>query len=382
MNRNRSSFSVAWLGLVLPLALAMPACSEDIEDTEDGAVEDAAVTPEDFDSCIAAVEQTCNVGATDTAEAFDTACFDLTVIPIPLTDGSTYGPMTVEGGPHGGKIDWNQGADTEFVNPVSTLNEGICLPIGVETFNEPDEVNAPLLNTRDIDYALYTIFRPACMREGETYPVITWANGTCGLTHGYAPLLATLASHGFVIIASNSTWTNTSPTNMVQVRTIDYAEALNDDPDSVLYQRLDLDRIGAMGHSQGAAATVSTASDPRVKSLILWNGATSEDKPFLYVSGERDIGNDITPTTMADDTEAASQPGAWVYYNQVLETGGDSTGHLVLMMQPERVTALTVAWWKYMLNDDAEAEAMFVGPDCGFCDSADEFDYGVNSLFE
>jgi dipeptidyl aminopeptidase/acylaminoacyl peptidase len=159
------------------------------------------------------------------------------------------------------------------------------------TFNEPASVNKEILNVRMIDYSLYTIFRPACMKDGETYPVITWANGTCGLTHGYAPLLSTLASHGFVIFASNSTWTGTAPTNMVQVHALDYAKSLNEDPTSVLYQRLNLDKIGAMGHSQGAGATATASSDPRIKSLIFFRGGTSNIKPFLYVSADRDVGS-------------------------------------------------------------------------------------------
>ena len=39
-----------------------------------------------------------------------------------------------------------------------------------------------------------------------------------------------------------------------------------------------------------------------------------------------------------------------------LQTGGTSTGHLVLMEQPERVVDMTVAWWKYMLNGDEDAK--------------------------
>lgn len=373
MKCNRSSLSVAWFGFGVVLALVISGCGDG------GASDDAPA--EDFDSCIADVEPVCTVAGKDTAEKLEVACFDLTTIAVPLSDGSEYGPMTVPGGPYGGKIEWNQGAGTEFVNEVNPA-EPICLPIGVETFMEPDEINAELLNVREIDYALYTIFRPACMKEGETYPVITWANGTCGLTHGYAPLLATVASHGFVVIASNSTWTGTAPTDTVQVRALDYAEALNEDPDSIFYHHLDLDRIGAMGHSQGAGATVDAASDPRIRALILWNGGTSEDKPFLNVSGDRDVNKDITPESMAEETDAASQAGAWVYYHQVLETGGSSTGHLVLMEQPERVTEMAVAWWKYMLNDDPEAKKMFVGGDCGLCDQADEFEFGVNDLLE
>src|SRR5262249_19933245 len=157
---------------------------------------------------------------------------------------------------------------TEFVNMVNSA-EPACLQDGggIDTFMEPSALTDDLKNTRMLDYSLYTIFRPACMKDGETYPVITWANGTCGLTHGYAPLLSQIASYGFVIIASNSSWTNTMPTNKVQERALDYAEFLNEDKGGEFYHRLDLENIGAMGHSQGAAATLTAAMDDRVDSI-------------------------------------------------------------------------------------------------------------------
>jgi hypothetical protein len=219
------------------------------------------------------------------------------------------------------------------------------------------------------------------MKEGETYPVITWANGTCGETHGYSVLLGTVASYGFVIIASNSTWTNTAPTNGVQLRTLDYAKALNEDPDSILYGKLDMDHIGAMGHSQGAMATATADDDPRVKSVIFWNMGASNVKPFLSVSGDQDVGNP-TLANFKTLTEGATQPGAWIYYHEILATGGNYTGHLVLMEQPERVVDMAVAWWKWQLKGDEEAKKMFVGADCGLCAPTGEYDYGVNSLLQ
>jgi hypothetical protein len=189
-----------------------------------------------------------------------------------------------------------------------------------------------------------------------------------------------VASYGYVVIASNSSWTNTSPTNGVQKRAIDYAEALNADSKSPLYQRLDMEKVGAMGHSQGAAATGVVASDPRVKSLILWNTGASNNKPFLNVSGDRDIGGTVASVTSA--TNNASQPGAWVWYHQVLQTGGSATGHLVLMEQPERVLDLAVGWWDYQLKGSATAKAMFVGASCGLCNKADEFEYGHNTKLQ
>jgi hypothetical protein len=85
---------------------------------------------------------------------------------------------------------------------------------------------------------------------------------------------------------------------------------------------------------------------------------------------------------MASGVNAATQPGAWVYYHQVLQTGGGSTGHLVLMEQPDRVMDMTLAWWQWQLNGDAEAKKMFMGDDCTLCNKADQFEYGHNTLLQ
>jgi pimeloyl-ACP methyl ester carboxylesterase len=343
------------------------------DDDADGGGESGA-------SACAALTPLCRTHEMDTAAKMEAACRATEFVAVPLASGGSYGPVTIEGGPYGAKIDWNQGAGTAFVNTVN-LMEAVCIPSGIDSFQEPAAVTNELKNTRDLDYARYTVFRPACMKKGERYPVITWANGTCGLTHGYAVVLGTIASHGFVIIASNSTWTATAPTDTVQLRALDYAKALDEDPSSALYQRLDLDKIGAMGHSQGASATVTAARDARVRSVLFWNSGASSDKPFLAVSGDRDVGSSSV-STLRQSTNDATKPGAWVYYHQVLQTGGIATGHLVLMEQPERVWQLAVAWWQWQLNGDATAKKMFVGDDCGLCNRGAEFDYGHNRLLQ
>jgi pimeloyl-ACP methyl ester carboxylesterase len=119
--------------------------------------------------------------------------------------------------------------------------------------------------------------------------------------------------------------------------------------------------------------------DPRIKAVILWNAGTSADKPFLAVSGDRDISG-YTPAQMDMAAAGAAQPGAWLYDHQILETGGSVTGHLTLMEQPERVIEPTIAWWKYMLNGDATAKEMFVGAECGLCKTPDAFEFGQHNL--
>jgi hypothetical protein len=333
------------------------------------AASDAAVPEGEFATCVAALKPVCNY------DEKETACASIRSQKIPLTSGGTASGTAVAGGPHGAIVNFNQGK--QFANTPSFL-EGTC-DVLAASFGEPESVTADILDLRGADLSLYTVFRPACMRDGETYPVITWGNGTCGQTGGYGVQLAVLASHGFVVIASNSRFTDGGKNEML--RALDFAKAANADSTSPLYQRLDLTKVGAMGHSQGASATANAARDARIKAIILWNGGTSGQpaKPFLSVTGDRDIGNP-TVASLSSFVNGATQPGAWLFYHQVLETGGSVTGHLTLMEQPERVTDVTVNWWKYILNDDAEAKSWFVGTDCMLCKEKTAFEYGQHNL--
>jgi len=335
---------------------------------------------DDFDTCYVALTKEVDFSTLDTEDKIShLSGSSIKFIPIPLADGSTYGPLTIQGGPYGAAVDWNAGEGTEFATEVN-IAEATCAIVQA-TFGEPVSVMEMLQADRGMDYSAYTIYRPACFKKGEKYPVITWANGTCGWSVGYGALLASVASHGFVVFQSNSSWTGTPPTDTVQTRALDFAEALNEDPNSVYYQKLDMDKIGAMGHSQGASATGNASSDPRIKALIFWNAGDSNNKPYLNVSGDNDIMGQ-TPAGMTSAVNSSTQPGAWLYFHQILNTRGMVTGHLTLMEQPDRVWELCVNWWNYILKGDAEAKKMFVGDSCGLCNRADEFEYGHNSLLQ
>jgi hypothetical protein len=213
------------------------------------------------------------------------------------------------------------------------------------------------------------------MKDGETYPVITWGNGTCGQTESYGGLLRYVASYGYVVFASNSRYTGS---NGAMTKALDFAASANKDSTSVYYNRLDLTKIGAMGHSQGGLATVTAAMDARVKSVIIWNAATSAVKPFFAISGDSDI-TGFSPASMASDIAKATEPAAWLYFHKVPKTGSVS-GHLTLMIQPERVVEPARAWWDYQLKGDTTARDFFVGTSCGLCSDKDDYEFGEHGL--
>ena len=87
--------------------------------------------------------------------------------------------------------------------------------------------------------------------------------------------------------------------------------------------------------------------------------------------------------------QPAKQPAAYLFYHHPLDTspdgGGQDTGHLVLMLQPQRVMGPTKDWWEMWFRKDATARAMFVGTSCGLCTSPaapNDFAYGHNSLLQ
>ncbi len=109
----------------------------------------------------------------------------------------------------------------------------------------------------------YQIFHPRDMKGG--HPIITWGNGTGAPTISYNALLRHLASWGFVVIASNSTMTQSGEE---MVGGIDYLIAENANRNSKFYGMLDTAHIGTTGHSQGGGGAINAATDPRVTCTV------------------------------------------------------------------------------------------------------------------
>jgi hypothetical protein len=277
-------------------------------------------------------------------------------------------------GPYGAIMDVNVGAGFETAIAAGDSDGGATCSGFAGLFGEDPTQTQTLLDTMDLKFDLYTVYRPAKWVEGEKYPILTWGNGTCAQPEGYGPLLRYFASHGFFVVAANSRWVGG---NSAMTKALDFAFAANDDPKSPYYQKLDTSKVGAMGHSQGGGATVTAASDSRIKSIIIYNGGNSSSKPFLAISADYDIGN---PTVQSFKTAVNSATkGAFVFFHNP-KGMGTLRGHLTLMIEPERLIEPSVAWFKYTLSDDADSGKWFVGSDCKLCASTMDYDFGQKGL--
>jgi hypothetical protein len=256
---------------------------------------------------------------------------DCTVGPWPAADPSAAGPFT-----------------TVIENPV-----GPTAGTGVDGGAPPQ----------------FTLFRPKDLAQGGLcHPLITWGNGTGSTPTMYKVLLNNLASHGFVVIGSNSPNVGQgSPAPMLVGVT--WVLQQNDDPTSELYHRIDTTHIGATGHSQGAFATSSAATDSRITTSVPICGAMAEKNlhgPAMFFCGGQDtlVGcsgaqsalNAVTTLPGMFAEYVSADHGSWMSF------GGN---------KPSAVETAITAWMRVHLMGDTALRPWFYGASCKLCtDSA------------
>ncbi|HEY5955944.1 MAG TPA: hypothetical protein VIV60_05300 [Polyangiaceae bacterium] len=211
----------------------------------------------------------------------------------------------------------------------------------------------------------FTMFRPKDMAQGGLcHPVVTWGNGTSANPSMYKVLLNHLASHGFVVIASNSpNVLQGSPAPMLVGVT--WVLAQNDDPASVLYHRIDTAHIGATGHSQGAMATAQASGDSHIVASVPIEGANPQKNlhgPAMFFCGGLD---DIVGCNGAQSAINAvtTVPAMFAEYLSV-----DHGSWLTFVgNKPSVVETAVTAWMRVHLMDDTALRSWFYGPSCKLC---------------
>jgi hypothetical protein len=107
----------------------------------------------------------------------------------------------------------------------------------------------------DSSGAPFDVWYPTYLgRNGFRHPIITWGNGTNAVPSQYSLLLSHLASWGFVVIASENTNTGTGQEILDAARWI---VVQNDRASTPFYHALAPNRVGAIGHSQGASGVLN-----------------------------------------------------------------------------------------------------------------------------
>ena len=140
----------------------------------------------------------------------------------------------------------------------------------------------------------YIVFYPKELEtSNKQYPVLVWANGTMCAPILYTNLLHGVAARGYVVVASSEMM---SADGKAQIAAIDYVFEQSMDENSVLCGKIDPEKIGAFGHSQGGRSSVNAAAaDGRISCIVSIAGSsyTSEaskcSTPALFLTGSSDV---------------------------------------------------------------------------------------------
>ncbi len=199
---------------------------------------------------------------------------------------------------------------------------------------------------------------PKRLSETQKHGVVVWGPGGGTPPGDYPGMIKRLASHGFVVIALKE-----SPGNGSQAKpALDWLEKKNSTPGDPLYQKLDMAKVGASGHSMGGLESEQILiKDKRVITAILnnsgdlgGNGAaqvpTGMGKTIALVYGE--VGSENTNAINDYNNAGVKVPAC------LIEMRGNNYGH---GSGPWDGQAATVAWMRWHLGGEDFRKADFVG---------------------
>jgi len=267
------------------------------------------------------------------------------------------------------------GGATAMAGAAAPADTGVRFP-SVTDFTGPGPYKSMTVSNTGPNRG-YTVYRPDMLAPGGAKnPIVGWMSG--GSTNPTAyPLLPHLATHGFVVVASNTTPGIGEEVMLGKeiIAGIDWAIMENQRSDSELFGKLDETKIASMGYSMGALATFTIANDPRLTTTIHISGGNMETErvknlhaPAAFFCG---IPGDANCSILSTDCDIAAANCDTDYASAVSPVfyGNFPGGHLGILTAPNQDTIGTevTAWLRWKLMQDVSLEARFTGADCTVC---------------
>lgn len=203
----------------------------------------------------------------------------------------------------------------------------------------------------------------------DTMPVMVWGNGGCAINSTrYGGFFTTIASHGFLVLATAAMPGSTRATADNLRAAIAWAEAENARSASPLKGKIAVDRVSVMGQSCGGFLSLELGADPRVDTIGVFNSGVQGDNfaqlaalhgPVLLINGhERDF---LMASSKATFDHLDTLPA---FYG-----ARHGAGHTATVDHPGGGEWANVAsnWLRWQLKGDKQAAKMFVGKDCALC---------------
>ena len=168
------------------------------------------------------------------------------------------------------------------------------------------------------------VYYPADLAtSNKTYPIVAFANGTAVSYTFYETLLKELAKCGYIVVGNSETM---AADGSAQLSSIDFVISENSNSSSVLYGKVNTEKIATVGHSQGGRSAVNAAvADSRIDCVLSIAGSNYVEEaeklntPALFMAGTKDwiVNADQWVKTAYD---ASKGPAVYVNYIGAIHT--------------------------------------------------------------
>ena len=231
--------------------------------------------------------------------------------------------------------------------------------------------SGPFATTSGNEGPSCTIYRPRTLGEnGRRHPIIIWGNGTGGSPGTYGSLLTHWASHGFVVGAAR---TSNAGSGEEMLDCLTYLVQQNGRSSGTYAGKLNVNRVGASGHSQGGGGTIMAGRDSRIT-------VTAPFQPYVLglghvSSSQRQQNGPMFLMTGSSDTLASPTLNGTPVFNNanvpVFWGNLRGAGHFVPTGNAGDFRGPATAWYRFHLMNDANAQSTFYGSNCRLCTDRD-----------
>lgn len=208
-------------------------------------------------------------------------------------------------------------------------------------------------NMNEIKYIVY--YPSDLLSSNSKYAILSWANGTGCRPSLYDGLLKEIAEGGFIVVASSETM---AADGTAQIAAIDFVIEESNNKSSALYKKVNPQKIGVFGHSQGGRSSVNAgAIDSRISCVLSLAGsnfveeAEKLSKPVLFMAGSKD--KVVDPQRwIVTAFEAVKGPAVYASLNGAI--------HTTCCSAPGKYSNYIINWFNAWLFNDNNAKAMFI----------------------
>lgn len=228
--------------------------------------------------------------------------------------------------------------------------------------------------------AAMVVGRPMMFATGqpkkEKLPVLVFCNGGCMDTSiGYENMLADVASYGYVVVAigqlqmlAQHEKDQHTPSSMVK-KALDWICQQAADPASPYYNKVDVEKIAAAGHSCGGAQVLANAADKRLKTYLILNAGMG--KMTMADASRKSLKNLHGPILyLVGGTEDVAWKNAQMDYDAIKKipvvlADNTTSGHGGTYEQPcgGDNSRMVRAWLDWQLKGRQEPKAIFIDGD-------------------